>query len=82
MIDQEGTGSTPPVMDWVDVGLTDDAACAMQRLQERTGFSKVDIVNRAIVICDFIDSEISGGRELLLRGVKDGQFGVEKVSIT
>ena len=50
----------------------------MDRLRKRTGFKKVDIVNRALVIYDFIDEQIRRGGELM---IKDADGQIQRVHI-
>ena len=50
--------------DRINVVLTRDAVEAMELLQERTGLKKVDVVNRAITLLEFVEGEMSKGREL------------------
>ncbi|MBX6750438.1 MAG: hypothetical protein IRY85_12350 [Micromonosporaceae bacterium] len=46
------------------VGLVGDAVRSMDRLRQRTGLKKVDIINRALVIYDLIDEQVRSGGEL------------------
>jgi hypothetical protein len=39
----------------------------LQRLQDRTGLSKTDLVNRAITLYEFVDSQLTNDRDLLVR---------------
>ena len=39
-------------------------------MQDRTGLSKTDIVNRAISLYEFIDAQVQDGNDLLLRDPK------------
>lgn len=45
----------------VNAKLISDASEALQLLTERTGLSKTDLVNRAIVMYAFMDAELSKG---------------------
>lgn len=58
----------PAVVDRVNVALIEQAAQAIAKLQERTGLKKVDIVNRALSIYEFIDAELRAGNELVIKG--------------
>lgn len=48
----------------INVALTPDACEAMNLLQERTDLKKVDLVNRALMLLEFVESELRKGREL------------------
>lgn len=54
-------------VDRVNVALIEQAAQAIAKLQARTGLKKVDIVNRALSIYEYIDAEIKAGNELVIR---------------
>lgn len=56
----------------ITVALIPKAGEDLQRLQERTGLSKTDLANRAIILYEFIDAQLRAGRDLLVR---DGQSG-------
>jgi hypothetical protein len=43
------------------------AAADLQGLQEQSGLSKTDLVNRAISLYEFIDAQIREGKEVLIR---------------
>lgn len=68
-------GSRPPIrfggsagsIERVSVNLSSKAYNDLERLYERTGISKTDLVNRAIQVYHFIDAQISGGYDLILR---------------
>ncbi len=64
----EGAASErPAVVDRVNVALIAEAVEALGRLQERTGLKKVDLVNRALLIYEFVDAEMRAGNKVLLR---------------
>lgn len=50
----------------VNVVLGQDAVEAMERLQERTDMKKVDVINRGIVLLEFVQEELRQGREVLV----------------
>lgn len=54
-------------MERLTVNLIDDAVEAVARIQSRSGLKKVDVLNRAAVIYEFIDAEIRQGKEVILR---------------
>ena len=45
----------------------------LQNLQDRTGLSKTDIVNRAITLYEFLDAQLQAGNDLLVRDQKTGE---------
>jgi len=49
------------------VALIPKAAADLQALQDRSGLSKTGLVNRAITLYEFMDSQLCEGREVLLR---------------
>jgi hypothetical protein len=60
----------------ITVALIPKAAEDLQRLQDRTGFSKTDLTNRAITLYEFIDAQLREGRDLLIRDAKTGETQV------
>lgn len=71
----EGGVAQPPVSDRITVALIAKAGADLQRLQDRTGLSKTDLVNRAITLYEFIDAQQGAGRDVL---IKDNQTGEVK----
>ena len=63
----------PLVADRITVALITKAAVDLQRLQARNGLSKTDLVNRAITLYEFIDSQFRQGRDLLIRDLKTNE---------
>jgi hypothetical protein len=59
--------------DRITVALISQAADDLQTLQERTGLSKTDIVNRAITLYEFIDAQLRTGQDLLIRDKATGE---------
>lgn len=57
----------PAVVERVNVALIADSAAALGKLQARTGMKKVDIVNRAVQLYEFLEAEMRAGRELVVR---------------
>lgn len=43
------------------------------RLQERTGLSRTDIANRAIILYEFFDAQLSAGHDLIIRDRETGE---------
>jgi methylmalonyl-CoA mutase N-terminal domain/subunit len=63
----------PPAVERITVSLVRKTWEDLQRIQDRTGMSKTDIVNRAISAYEFIESEIQTGHDLLVRDRKTGE---------
>ena len=55
------------VAERITVALISRASTDLRRVQERTGMSKTDIVNRALTLYEFIDRRLADGSEILLR---------------
>jgi hypothetical protein len=53
--------------DRITVALIPPAAEDLQHLQDRTGLSKTDLVNRAVSLYEFINTQLEEGRDLLIR---------------
>jgi hypothetical protein len=53
--------------DRITVALIPKASDDLQRIQDRTGLSKTDIVNRAITLYEFIDAQLKAGNDVLIR---------------
>jgi hypothetical protein len=66
-------GGSPPVAERITVALVRKAGEDLQDLQDRTGLSKTDIVNRAISVYEFIESEVEAGNDLFVRDRKTGE---------
>ena len=62
-----------PAADRITVALIPKASTDLQHLQDRTGLSKTDLVNRAITLYEFIDAQLRAGRDLLLRDNAAGE---------
>jgi hypothetical protein len=62
-----GDVARPTLADRITVALIPQAAGDLQQLQDQTGLSKTDIVNRAISLYDFINTQLREGRDLLIR---------------
>jgi hypothetical protein len=67
-----GTGQ-PTTAERITVALTPRAGADLQQLQERTGLSKTDIVNRAISLYEFIDAQLSAGHQVIVRDKVTGE---------
>jgi hypothetical protein len=68
--DVEDSGRPLAVVDRITVALVKKAGKDLQLLQDRTGLSKTDVVNRAISLYEFIDAQVQEGNDLLLRDRK------------
>ncbi len=63
----ESDDGYPVAPDRITVALIPRAAEDLQQLQDGTGLSKTDLVNRAITLYEFIEAQLRAGRELLVR---------------
>jgi hypothetical protein len=68
----DSTRTQPPI-ERITVALIRKAAEDLQALQDRTGYSKTDIVNRAITMYEFIDAQQKAGKDLLVRDQGTGE---------
>jgi hypothetical protein len=64
-------------VDRVNVALVAEAAEALDKLQSRTRMKKVDVVNRAVRLYEFIDAEIRAGNQLLIRDEEGKDYMVK-----
>jgi len=67
----------PATADRITVSLVAKAATDLQIIHDLTGLSKTDIVNRAISLYEFIDTELSSGADLIIR--RDGKEHIIKL---
>jgi hypothetical protein len=77
---KEEAGSNPvkddtarPQPDRITVALIPQSSADLQHLQDRTSLSKTDLVNRAITLYEFIDSQLRAGQDLIIRNQKTGE---------
>ena len=75
---EHAAADEPKVVARVNIPLVLESGKALIRLQEKTGLKKVDLVNRAIQIYDCLASELTGDRQVILRG-SDGQEVLVKI---
>ncbi|SEP48563.1 hypothetical protein SAMN04489732_11272 [Amycolatopsis saalfeldensis] len=68
----------PGVVARVNIALVKESAKALLKLQKNTGLKKVDIVNRAIQLYEFIATELKEGRQVVVRG-DDGHEVLVKI---
>jgi hypothetical protein len=59
--------------DRITVALIPQSSADLQHLQDRTSLSKTDLVNRAITLYEFIDSQLRAGQDLIIRNQKTGE---------
>lgn len=64
----------PQAVDCVAITLIPQVRAGLQRLQDRTNLSRTDITNRAITLYEFIEAQLSAGRELLIRDEDTGEI--------
>lgn len=57
----------------ITVALIPKAGEDLLRLQERTSLSKTDIVNRAISLYEFIESQLQAGKDLIVQDRETGE---------
>jgi hypothetical protein len=57
----------PPVVTKITVALVEEAEEALEQAKESTKRSKTDIVNKALVLYGFVNSELRSGSELVLK---------------
>ena len=55
------------------MALIPQSTADLQALQDRSGLSKTDLVNRAITLYEFIDAQLRGGHDLLIRDKQTGE---------
>jgi hypothetical protein len=70
---RDARSQQPTVADRITVALIRRASDDLQRLQERTGLSKTDIVNRAISAYEFLEAQTQADHELIVRDPKTGE---------
>jgi hypothetical protein len=64
-----GVDSQQPT-EFVSVALLAKVAGDLESLQERTGLSRTDIINRAISLYEFIEAQLRAKNDLLIRSHK------------
>jgi hypothetical protein len=68
---------SPAVVERINVALAAEAAESLDKLQSRTRMKKVDVVNRALRLYEFIDAEIRAGNRLLIRDENEKDYLVK-----
>jgi hypothetical protein len=76
---ENGSVSRPTAVDRITVALVAKAAEDLQRTVDRTGLSKTDIVNRALILYAYLDERMASGDELLVRAKDTGQTEIIKL---
>ena len=71
--DMSGNAGSQTIVDRITVALVPKASEGLQHLTATTGLSKTDVVNRAITLYEYIDSQLADGRDLILRDAKTGE---------
>lgn len=72
----DGTAPRQLVAERITVGLVPKVADELAQLQERTGLSKTDLVNRAISMYLFVEEQDGAGYELVRRNRETGDTEV------
>lgn len=67
--------ASPPAR--ITVTLAARALACLRRVAGRTGLSQTDVVNRALPLYAFIDSEVAAGAEVVIR--RDGRERLVKL---
>jgi hypothetical protein len=68
------SGQRPAAAERVTVALVPKAVSDLQGAVERTGLSKTDVINRAIILYEYLDARLSGSSELLIRDPESGHL--------
>jgi hypothetical protein len=71
--EDKDTPATSASHERITVALIPKAAADLQKLLARTGLSKTDITNRAITAYEFIEAQISAGKEVVISDPKTGE---------
>ena len=61
------------VVNRITVALIRQAGEDLQLLQDRTGLSKTDIVNRAITLYEFVEAQLQAGKNLVICDRRTGE---------
>jgi hypothetical protein len=70
---ESGGSEAPAVAERITVALVKKAGEDLQSLQNTTGLSKTDIVNRAITLYKFIESQVQAGKDLYIKDPDTGE---------
>jgi hypothetical protein len=77
MAADESSDQASVAADRINVALVAEAAEALDKLQSRSRMKKVDVVNRALRLYEFIDSEIRAGNKILIRDEEGEDYVVK-----
>lgn len=66
-------------MGLISVPLIPTVQADLQRLQNRTGLSKTDIINRAIQMYEFVEAQLSNGCDLIIRDNSTGETKLVRI---
>lgn len=69
----DGAPAPTTVAERITVALLPKVADELQRLQNRTGLSKTDLTNRAITLYEYINAQLSSGRDVLIKDNTTGE---------
>lgn len=61
------------VPDRVTVALIPKVGEDLKRLEDKTGMSKTDLVNRAITLYQFVEAQLGAGQDFLVRDRATGE---------
>ena len=67
------------LLDRMSISLIPRSAEDLEKLHEKTGLSKTDIVNRAISLYAFVTEQLDSGQDLLVRDRQTGE--VERIQL-
>ena len=65
--------AAPHTAERITVAVIPKARDDLAALQDRTGLSKTDLVNRAITLYEFVDAQLRDGHDLLVRDKETGE---------
>ena len=64
---RQDSAPTRAAVDRIAVALVRKVAADLQAIQDRTGLSKAELIDRAITLYEFIDTEMRDGGQVLVR---------------
>jgi hypothetical protein len=68
-----GSSGERVAVDRMTISLIPRTVKELEQLQEKTGLSKTDIVNRAISLYAFVTEQLDSGQDLLVRDRQSGE---------
>lgn len=69
-----GSSTASPVAERVNVALTARSCIALELVKAITSDTKTDIINRALQVYAYLESEISDGNEICIRSKDSGEL--------